>query len=190
MYNVAPAPDGGETVTSLRQSTALLDHFVPDITVDDVPSHAHPVTASTSDYGTRPHQDYRCASPPAPVARATTVQTNDPATLWKSDKIIAVSDGSLDPWTGRAGFAWILTTPQESAFAKDSKDIWTNPKYMSSFRAELAGLHDMLGYALKNGSRNAKYKIFCDNESVLKVLDPSKEPTIVELSKAEGKLVQ
>ena len=61
---------------------------------------------------------------------------------------------------------------------------------MSSFRAELAGLHDMLGYALKHGSRDAKYEIFCDNESVLKVLDLAKEPTIVELSKAEGKLVQ
>ena len=58
MYNVAPAPDGDETVTRLQQSTALVDHFVPDVTVDDAPSHAHPVTASTSDHGTRPHQDY------------------------------------------------------------------------------------------------------------------------------------
>ena len=85
---------------------------------------------------------------------------------------------------------WILTTPQETVFAKDSKDIWTNPKYMSSFRAELAGLHDMLGYALKHGSRDAEYEIFCGNESVLKVLYPAKEPTIIELSKAEGKLLQ
>ena len=61
---------------------------------------------------------------------------------------------------------------------------------MSSFRAELAGLHDMLSYAFKHGNRNAEYEICCDNESVLKVLDPSKEPTIVELSRAEGKLVQ
>ena len=57
MYNVVHAPGSGETVTRLRRSTALVDHFVPDATVDDVPSHAHPVTASTSDYGTRPHQD-------------------------------------------------------------------------------------------------------------------------------------
>ena len=61
---------------------------------------------------------------------------------------------------------------------------------MSSFRAELAGLHDMLGYALKHGNKNTEYEIFCDNESVLKVLDPTKEPTVFELSKAEGKLVQ
>ena len=135
VHNVAPTPDGGETVTRLRQSTALADHFVPDVTVDDVPNHAHPVTVSTSDYGTRPRQDYRCATPLAPTVRTRTVQTSELAALWGSDKIIAVSDGSLDPWTGRAGFAWILTTPQESAFAKDSKDIWINPKYMSSFRA-------------------------------------------------------
>ena len=61
---------------------------------------------------------------------------------------------------------------------------------MPSFRAELAGLHGMLSYALKHGNRNAEYEIFCDNESVLKVLDPAKEPTIVELSKAEEKLAQ
>ena len=58
---------------------------------------------------------------------------------------------------------------------------------MSCFRTELAGLHDMLSYALKHGNRNAEYEIFCDNESVLKVLDATKEPTVVELSKAEGR---
>ena len=88
----------------------------------------HPVTVTTSDYKTRPRQDYRCVTPPAPVARTWAVQTSELATLWESSKIVTVSDGSLDPWTGRAGFAWILTTPQENIFAKDSKDIWTNPK--------------------------------------------------------------
>ena len=164
MYKVAPMPGGGETVTRFRQSTALADHFVPDATVDDVPDYAHPVTVTTSDYGTRPCQDYRCATPPAPVVHTQNVQINELATLWESSKIVAASDRSLDPWAGQAGFAWILTTPQEEAFAKDSKDIWTNPKYMSSFRAELAGLHDMLSYALKYGNKNAEYEIFCGNK--------------------------
>ena len=57
-------------------------------------------------------------------------------------------------------------------------------------RADLDGLHDMLSYALQHGSGDAKYEIFCDNESVLKFLDPAKKLTIVELFKAEGKLVQ
>ena len=48
----------------------------------------------------------------------------------------------------------------------------------------------MLDYALKHGSRDDKYEFFCDNGSVLKVLESAKEPTIVELSRAEGKLVQ
>ena len=48
----------------------------------------------------------------------------------------------------------------------------------------------MLGYALKHGNRNTEYEIYCDIESVLKVLDATKEPTVVELSKAGGKLVQ
>ena len=59
---------------------------------------------------------------------------------------------------------------------------------MPSFCAELAGLHDTLGYALKHGNRNAEYEMFCDNESVLKVLEATKEPTVVELSKNEGKI--
>ena len=86
-----------ETVTRLQESSALVDHFVSDVTVDDVPNHAHPVTVSTSDYGTRSRQDYHCATPPAPVVYTETVQTSELAALWGSDKIIAVSDGLLDP---------------------------------------------------------------------------------------------
>ena len=110
MYNVIPTSSGGETVTRLRQSTALADHFVPDVNVDDVTDYAHPVTVTPSDYGTRSRQGYRCKTPPAPVVCTQIVQTSELATLWESSKIIAVSDGSLNPWTGRPGFAWILTT--------------------------------------------------------------------------------
>ena len=57
--------------------------------------------------------------------------------------------GSLDPLTGRAAYAWVLTNEAATACAKSANDIWTNPKYMSSFRAKLEGVHDMLTYARK-----------------------------------------
>ena len=110
--------------------------------------------------------------------------------LWASDKIIAVLDVSLDPLTGRAAYAWVLTNEDETAHAKSSNDIWTNPKYMSSFRAELEGVHDMLTYARKAGNANRKLEIWYDNKSVLQVLDTTRQPSIVELSNSEGKLVQ
>ena len=80
----------------------------------------------------------------------------------------------------------VLTNEAETAHAKSSNDIWTNPKYMSSFRAELEGVHDMLIYARKAGNANKKLEIWCDNKSVLQVLDAKRQPSIVELSNSEG----
>ena len=84
----------------------------------------------------------------------------------------------------------MLTNEAETAHAKLSSDIWTNPKFMSSCCAELEGVHDMLAYARKAGNSNKKLEIWCDNKSVLQVLDTVKQPSIVKLSNSEGKLVQ
>ena len=48
----------------------------------------------------------------------------------------------------------------------------------------------MLTYARKAGNANKKLEIWCDNKSVLQVLDTTRQPSIVELSNSEGKLVQ
>ena len=61
----------------------------------------------------------------------------------------------------------MLTDETETAHAKPSDDIWTNPKYISSFRIELEGIHDILTYARKAGNSNRKLEIWCDNKSVL-----------------------
>ena len=79
--------------------------------------------------------------------------------LWTSDKIITVSDGSLAPLTGRATYDWVLRNGTETPHAKLSSDIWTNPKCMSSFRAELEGIYDMLTCARKAGNANRKFEI-------------------------------
>ena len=158
--------------------------------VEVIPRHAHPVCVKESDYGVRPLQDHRISAPILPPTAPDRVIALHKEELWASEKIVAVSDGSLDPLTGRAAYTCVLTNESETAHAKSSSDIWTNPKYMSSFRAELEGVHDMLTYARKAGNANKKLEIWCDNKSVLQVLDTTRQPSIVELSNSEGKLVQ
>ena len=41
-----------------------------------------------------------------------------------------------------------------------------------------------------SNSRKKKFEIWCDNKSVLQVLDATRKPSIVKLSNYEGKLVQ
>ena len=183
-----------ERTTRYRKSTSLDGHYVPDKVVDVIPRHAHPVQVRESSYDVRPLQDHRkylCAYPTCAWRLPPTEWILNKEELWTSDKIVAVSDGPLDPFTGRATYtyAWVLTNEAETAHAKSSSDIWTNPKYMSSFRAELEGIHDMLAYARKAGNTRKKFEIWRDNKSVLQVLDATHKPSIVELSNSEIKLV-
>ena len=179
-----------ERTTRYRKSTTLDDHYVPDADVEAIPRHAHPVSVKESNYGVRPSQDHRILAPIMPPTTPDRVTVLHKGELWASDKIIAVSDGSLDPLTGRAAYAWVLTNAAETAHAKSSDDIWTNPKYMSSFRAKLEGVHDMLTYACKAGNTTRTLEIWCDNKGVLQVLDAKRQPSIVELSNSEGEMVQ
>ena len=48
----------------------------------------------------------------------------------------------------------------------------------------------MLTYARKAGNTSKTLEIWCDNKSVLQVLDITRQSSIVELSNSEGKLVQ
>lgn len=138
MYRVHLDENDRELVTRYKKSTALHNHYVPDRTVDDVPMHSHPTEISASNYGVRPVLDYRASSPVATTNTVTAVKLVNPDELWSSDKIIAVSDGSLDTWTGTSVYALVPTNSAQTASAKGTDNIWTNPKHMSAFRAELA----------------------------------------------------
>ena len=83
-------------MTRYRKSTSLDDHYVPDEDVEVVPRHAHPVHVRESSYGVRSLQDHRVSAPILPPVvpdRLTALHKDE---LWASDKIIVVSDGSLD----------------------------------------------------------------------------------------------
>ena len=169
---------------------SLDDHYVSDVDVEAVPRHAHPVCVVESNYGVQPSQDHRISAPIIPPTAPDRVTVLHKDELWASDKIVAVSDGSLDPLTGKAAYAWVLTNEAETARATSTSDIWTNSKYMSSFRTELESVHDMLTYARRAGNANKTLEIWCDNKSVLQVLDAMKQSSIVELLNSEGKFVQ
>ena len=52
-------------------------------------------------------------------------------------------------------------------------------------------MHDMLAYICPQGwHRQEKFEIWCNNKSVLQVLDATRRPFSVELSNSEEKLVQ
>jgi hypothetical protein len=69
-------------------------------------------------------------------------------------------DGSYQ-WTA---FAWVITQHDLSGYVKRSKPIRTNPKYMSSFRSELEGVHDVISYLVTNHYTGRKIDLWCDNK--------------------------
>ena len=66
---------------------------------------------------------------------------------------------------------------------------------MTSFWGELTGFHSMVNHVVKNWKRDEDEKVdvnlelWCDNESVLKAIDPKVRPTFVALCKHERALV-
>ena len=66
VYRTHVDPDGKERTTRYRKSTALDDHYVPDVDVEVVPRHVHPVCVMESNYGVRPSQDDQISAPIMP----------------------------------------------------------------------------------------------------------------------------
>ena len=46
------------------------------------------------------------------------VQLDNPDTVWTAKKVIAVSDGSMDPVSGLAVFLWVITKEGDNAKIK------------------------------------------------------------------------
>ena len=64
-----------------------------------------------------------------------------------------MSDGSYDPISGKAAYAWIITTPGKTSWIKKSDTVRGNPRYMTSYRSELAGIISLLKYIKKTVSQ-------------------------------------
>jgi hypothetical protein len=81
-----------------------------------------------------------------PPTQYPAVMDNEIA-LRNAPSLSVVSDNSMDPIRGRAAFAWVISGLD---YVKRSKLIRTNPRYMSSFRSELEGVHDVILYLVSN----------------------------------------
>ena len=66
---------------------------------------------------------------------------------------------------------------------------------MTYFPGELTGMHSMVNYLERNWKKDANGKVdinlelWCDDESVLKVINPKVKSTFVAVCKPEGALV-
>jgi hypothetical protein len=95
----------------------------------------------------------------------------------------------MDPFSGRAAFAWVITGPDRIGYIKRSKPIRTNPRYMSSFRAELEGVHDVISYLTTNHYTGQQIDLWCDNKWCIDALS-NPHDAMDELGRAEGALIK
>ena len=110
-----------------------------------------------------------------PARVQSTVEVEDLSRLPSAEKIVPVSDGLMPLMTGMTAFAWVLTNEGKSAHVTGVKNIWTNPLHMTSYRAKLAGIHNMLVCATQHCDLQTPLEVWCDNTSVLNMIHPQDE---------------
>ncbi|EJK60435.1 hypothetical protein THAOC_19216, partial [Thalassiosira oceanica] len=110
------------------------------------------------------------------------------AALDTAPVLTAVSDGSVDPVTGAAGYSWIIAAPEKAGYMTDAEPIYSDPRTMASYRAELHGIYKLL-FSLKTNYRTRRIELWCDSESAIDLLNNPTELTPEELTKAEGDLL-
>ena len=105
-----------------------------------------------------------------------------------AERLLLVSDGSYEPQTKQAGYAWICTTEDRTAHIKFSTPIQSN-RYMTPYRAEVAGLADAIAYLLQNEWHRVPIDIYCDcSEAVSALGETSCSPS--DMSRAEMDLIR
>lgn len=166
--------------------------FTEDTVVDDIPAHAIPITAESRGSFILPIQLYETEAPQAiaPAAAPPECRTENPEHIHEAPRLTVVSDGSMDPVSGRAAFEWIITTAGREGYIKRAMPIAANPNYMSSYRAELAGIYDALKYLHDNGMAQKPMDIWCDNEACIKVLTSDYAVGLAQMNDSECDLVR
>ena len=84
---------------------------------------------------------------------------------------------------------WILALPGKEVWIKQRDTVNTNPKYVTSFRAEIAGICDLLKYSVKEKMFDTKFELWCDNKACLDILRPDRVPMLTDLVDAESDLI-
>eukprot|EP01082_Thalassiosira_pseudonana_P016026 g13601.t1 g13601 contig9:13162-14655(+) len=165
------------------------NYFLREKTALFIPPQAQPVTGYFQEERLYADTAYTVQ----PIAHDPPIQhpavIDDDAALRNAPRLTVVSDGSMDPISGRAAFAWVITGPDRIGYIKRSKPIRTNPRYMSSFRAELEGVHDVISYLTTNHYTGQRIDLWCDNKWCIDALS-NPHDAIDELGRAEGALIK
>ena len=118
--------------------------FKKDGETESVPTKAIPTDGYTRFYKAYSYYEYEIEEQNRREEQPTNVTEKKPNTLYEETKLVAVSDGSYDPISGKAACAWIITNPEKTAWIKKSDAVRGNPRYMTSYRSELAGVVSLL----------------------------------------------
>ena len=167
------------------------NYFMREGERHQLPPDTHPVDTYHKKHKYFSHQEYNIAPiPPTCIVSTCDANTSDLNTLKNTDELVACSDGSCDPITGKAAFNWRITTPDEIATIEHSAPTYTNQKYMNSYRSEYDGLRDLVRYLKEHDLNQIKTTIHCDSESCTRTLNagPSNEG-YSGLDKAEADII-
>ena len=158
--------------------------------VSSLPLTAHPTEIEVMDDEAAPLYDYDPPMQPTQqeTARPFYLEHNLPA-MTSAEILTAVSDGSVNPITGAAGYAWVISAPGREGYMRDAEPIRSDPRKMTSYRAELHGIYKLLHALRKGGYRTSRIELWCDSESAIDLLNDSTDLTPEDLTKAEGDLL-
>jgi hypothetical protein len=149
------------------------------------------------DESTRTFRNNLQAANPYTVADLPAPTTDEPPELLETEtdhiycatNIIAASDSSVDPISGEATFNWRITTYDKRGLISKSLFVNSNPMYMNSYRGEMGGIQDLVGWIHATELQKKVIKIVCDNESCVKSLN-RQGFSLVDLDKAESDLIR
>ena len=100
--NEGPAP----IITRFCQMSTLATSYREDTEVDEIPQHVHPIDAYVKQRFLYALQEYcLIKKQPAEDQQENDIESHLPDDIHTAKHVTAVSDGSLDPITGRMAFA-------------------------------------------------------------------------------------
>jgi ribonuclease HI len=162
--------DTDPSLLSKYREDSLGNHW--NLVCDDcdyLPKNSHPCLARVSNG--RIYCDYQYAFLQPIISQPTDdTRSLHPQQVYDADKLYLVSDASLHPITSKAAYEWVLSTTDRSAHIKRCAPSRTNPRYTSTFRAELDGINNGLQYCDDKGLNSKSITIYCDNLEVIRAL--------------------
>jgi ribonuclease HI len=162
-------------------------------TRNNIPPEAHPIETYISNEKLYSHHHYLHHHIEIEEENSDSTDENiekvDEQLIYDAVSILAASDSSVDNFQGEASFNWRITTWTKKGLITRSAFAEGNPKYMNSYRGEMAGVHDLIKWLHSEGMTRKKIKIVCDNQSCVTTLNTTYF-SLTDLDQAEADLIR